>query len=239
MRKLRESPGQREFLTALELLSPGTELREGINFILEARTGGLIVIGDSPDVLDLIGGGFQINCEFSPTRLYELSKMDGAIILSEDLRRIISANVYLRSSATVTSRETGMRHQAAEKFSKQTEKIVLAVSRRRNSLTLYLRNRRYLFRDLPILISGANQTMLALNRYLEVLSSAMDRLQHAELSGAVILADIVTVIQRAEMVRRTEMELNRYRIELGTEAQSLQLRPPELLTDTGSGSTGY
>jgi diadenylate cyclase len=165
--------------------------------------------------------------------------MDGAIILSEDLRRIISANVYLRSSATVTSRETGMRHQAAEKFSKQTEKIVLAVSRRRNSLTLYLRNRRYLFRDLPILISGANQTMLALNRYLEVLSSAMDRLQHAELSGAVILADIVTVIQRAEMVRRTEMELNRYRIELGTEAQSLQLRPPELLTDTGSGSTGY
>lgn len=225
---LEEKPREKEFLRALELLSPGTELREGINHILQARIGGLIVIGDSPNILELANAGFQIDCEYTPMRLYELSKMDGAIILSADLRHIIRANVYLRPNLAIPSRETGMRHQVAEKFSKQTGKIVLAISQRRRGLTLYLKNQRYLFRDLPVLISGANQTMLALNRYLETLTRAMDGLQDAELTSTVTLSDIVTVIQRAEMVRRTENDLNRYGIELGIEAQSLQLRPPEL-----------
>ncbi|MBI1928979.1 DNA integrity scanning protein DisA [Candidatus Poribacteria bacterium] len=228
MHKLRESDREREFLAALELLSPGTELREGIDYILQAGIGGLIVIGESPNVLELTEGGFEIDCEFSSTRLYQLAKMDGAIILSEDLNRIVRANAYLRPSSTFTSRETGMRHQTAEKVSKQTGKITLAVSQRRNTVTLYLKHQHYLFRGLPVLISGANQTMLALNRYLEGLSSAIAKLDRAELSGTVTLVDVVTVIQRMEMVRRAESDLNRYQIELGNEGQSLQLRPPEL-----------
>lgn len=136
-----------ELFTALQLLSPGTCLREGVDYIIQSKTGGLIVLGDTPKILDLTEGGFRINCPYTPTALYELSKMDGAIILSEDMKRIVSANVTLRTSPTISSNETGLRHRSAEKFARQTEHIVLAVSRSRNTLTLYLKDQRYIFQE--------------------------------------------------------------------------------------------
>ena len=93
MNYLENDPKELEFLAALELLSPGTELREGIDYIITGDIGGLIVIGDGEDVMDFVDGGFHINCEFLPTRLYELAKMDGAIILSSDLKKIVPTSL--------------------------------------------------------------------------------------------------------------------------------------------------
>ena len=230
-----ENQKTRELFAALKLLSPGTYLREGIDYIIQSKTGGLVVVGDTPEILDLTEGGFRINCPYTPTRLYELAKMDGAIILSEDIKRIVRANVTLRTSASIPSNETGLRHRSADKFAQETDHIVLAVSQSRNTLTLYLKDQRYIFRESPTLLSGANQTMFALTQHLKALQNAVAVLAWAELSGNVTLADVVAAIQLCERVRRAEQELDRYRIELGTQAQSLQYVIPELTTEIESG----
>jgi diadenylate cyclase len=230
-----ENQKTRELFAALKLLSPGTYLREGIDYIIQSKTGGLIVLGDTPEILDLTEGGFRINCPYTPTRLYELSKMDGAIILSEDMKHIARANVTLRTSSTIPSNETGLRHRSADKFAKETEHIVLAVSQSRNTLTLYLKDQHYIFRECSTLLSCANQTMFALTQHLKALQNAVTILNWAELSGNVALAEVVAAIQLCERVRRAEQELDRYRIELGTQAQSLQYVIPELTTEIESG----
>lgn len=230
-----ENQKTRELFAALKLLSPGTYLREGIDYIIQSKTGGLIVLGDTPEILDLTEGGFRINCPYTPTNLYELSKMDGAIILSKDIKRIACANVTLRTSPAISSNETGLRHRTADKFARETGYIVLAVSRSRNTLTLYLKDQHYIFRERPTLLSGANQTMLVLTQHLKALQNAVAILNWAELSGNVTLADVVSAIQLCERVRRAEQELDRYRLELGTQAQSLQYVIPELTTEIESG----
>ena len=231
---LIENQKTRELVATLKLLSPGTPLREGIDYIIQGKTGGLIIVGDTPEILDLTEGGFRINCQYTPMRLFELSKMDGAIILSEDTKRIVRANVTLRVDPSIPSRETGLRHRSADKFAKQTEHIVLAVSQSRNTLTLYLKSQLYIFRECPILLSGANQTMLALTQHVKAMQDAVAILNWAELSGNVTLTNVVTAIQLCERVRRADQELNRYRIELGTEAESMQYTP-ELTTEIERG----
>ena len=230
-----ENQKTRELFAALKLLSPGTYLREGIDYIIQSKTGGLIVVGDTPEILDLTEGGFRINCPYTPSRLYELSKMDGAIILSEDIKRIVRANVTLRTSPSIPSHETGLRHRTADKFAQETNHIVLAVSQSRNTLTLYLKAQSYIFRERPTLLSGANQTMFALTQHLKALQNTVTILNWSELSGSVTLTDVVTAIQLCERVRRAEQELARYKIELGTQAESLQYVIPELTTEIESG----
>jgi diadenylate cyclase len=229
-----ENQKTRQLLATLRLLSPGTHLREGIDYIIQGKTGGLIVVGDTPEILDLTESGFRINCQYTPARLYELSKMDGAIILSEDMKRIMRANVTLRVDPSIPSGETGLRHRSADKFAKQTEHVVLAVSQSRNTLTLYLKNQHYIFRERPVLLSGANQTMLALTQYVKAMQNAVTMLNWAELSGKVTLAIVVKAIQLCERVRRAEQELNLYGIELGTQAESIQ-HIPERTTEIESG----
>ena len=230
-----ENKKARELFAALKFLSPGTDLRDGIDYIIQSKAGGLVVLGATPAILGLTEGGFRINCPYTPTNLYELSKMDGAIILSEDIKRIVCANVMLRTSPTIPSNETGLRHRTADKFARETGHIVLAVSRSRNTLTLYLKDQHYIFRKRPTLLSGANQTMLVLTQYLKALQNTIAILNWAELSGNVTLTDVVAAIQLCERVRRAEQELDRYRIELGTQAQSLQYVIPELTTEIESG----
>ena len=40
-------------LEILKLIAPGTPLREGLDNILKAKTGALIIIGDSKEILDI------------------------------------------------------------------------------------------------------------------------------------------------------------------------------------------
>ena len=93
-----------EFISdLLKMIAPGTLIREGLDNILKAKTGGLIVIGDSKEVLDIVDGGFGINQDYTPSRLYELAKMDGAIILSSDLKKILYANAQLIPSSQIST----------------------------------------------------------------------------------------------------------------------------------------
>ncbi|MBS3088881.1 diadenylate cyclase [Candidatus Pacearchaeota archaeon] len=134
-----EKVSQEEFLSILKLVAPGTSFRTAIDGALKTGKGALIVI-ENESLLPIIDGGFRINCKFTPQKLIELSKMDGALILSKDMKRINAANVLLTPSSQIKSAETGTRHKAAERTAKQTKTLAIAISERRSEITLFYKN---------------------------------------------------------------------------------------------------
>lgn len=213
----------------LKAVAPGTPLREGLESILRARTGALIVVGDRPEVMSLVDGGFRIDAEFQPAYLYELAKMDGAIILSHDSRRILYANAQLVPDAAIPSSETGIRHRTAERVSRQTGELVIAISQRRNVITLYRGSFRHTLRDIGVILSEANQAMQTLERYKTVLEQALHNLSGLEVEDAVTSADVAVVLQRSQMFLRVVHDMERYIAELGSEGRLVNLQADELM----------
>ena len=136
-----------EIIDILKMIAPGTLIRDGLDNILKAKTGALIVIGDNKEVMNIVDGGFNINVDYNPARLYELAKMDGAIIISSDIKKILFANVQLTPSFNIQSSETGTRHRTAERTAKQTGNIVISISQRRGFITIYDNNSKYILED--------------------------------------------------------------------------------------------
>lgn len=224
---------KRDVMTQLlQLVAPGTPFREGLENVLRAKTGGLIVVGYSPEVMEIVDGGFSINCDFSPNYLYELAKMDGAIIISEDIKRILYANTQLIPNTSIPSTETGIRHRTAERVAKQTSKLVVSISQRRNVITLYQGNLRYALKDIGVILTKANQAIQTLERYKSVLDQAMTNLGAAEFEEQVTLHDVTNVIQRVEMVLRIRAEIKRYIIELGNEGRLISMQLEEMVGNT-------
>ena len=158
-----------EFISdILKMIAPGTPIRDGLDNILKAKTGGLIVIGDSKEVLEIVDGGFGINQDYTPSRLYELAKMDGAIILSSDLKKILYANAQLIPSSDISTNETGTRHRTAERTAKQTGELVISISQRRNIITIFKGNYRYVLEDTARVITKANQALQTVEKYKKV-----------------------------------------------------------------------
>ncbi|MDT3428589.1 diadenylate cyclase [Paenibacillus forsythiae] len=216
----------------LRLAAPGTSFREGLENVLRAKTGALIVVGYSPEVMEVVDGGFSINCDFSPNYLYELAKMDGAIILSEDLKRILYANTQLIPDPSISSIETGIRHRTAERVAKQTGKLVVSISQRRNVITLYQGSIRYALKDIGVILTKANQAIQTLEKYKAVLNQSLTNLSASEYEGIVTLPEVVGVIQRVEMVLRIKMEIKRYITELGNEGRLISMQMEELVGNT-------
>lgn len=221
-------PDSDKLLSALKILAPGTLLREGLDNVLRAKTGALIVIGDSPQVMSIVDGGFALDCEFTPTALYELAKMDGAIILSKDAKRILYANAELIPDATIPSSETGIRHRTAERTAKQTGEIVVAISQRRSIITLYRGSIRYILREFHELTSKANQAISTLEKYKKVLDRILSELSIQEFRDTVTVFDVVTAVHRAELVMRGASEVRRHLIEMGTEGRLIGMQLAEL-----------
>lgn len=213
----------------LQLVAPGTAFREGVENVLRAKTGALIVVGYSPEVMEVVDGGFSINCDFSPNYLYELAKMDGAIILSEDLRRILFANTQLIPDSSIPSIETGIRHRTAERVAKQTGKLVVSISQRRNVITLYQGSLRYSLKEMGVILTKANQAIQTLEKYKAVLSQGLTNLSASEFEELVTLQEVAAVIQRVEMVLRIKTEIKRYVNELGTEGRLISMQMEELV----------
>ncbi|NHN35111.1 DNA integrity scanning diadenylate cyclase DisA [Paenibacillus agricola] len=213
----------------LQMVAPGTAFRAGLENVLSAKTGALIVVGYSPEVMALVDGGFSIKCDFSPNYLYELAKMDGAIILSEDVKMILYANTQLIPDSAISSSETGIRHRTAERVAKQTSKLVVSISQRRNVITLYQGNLRYSLKDIGVILTKANQAMQTLERYKTVLDQALTNLGASEFEELVELHDVTNVIQRIEMVLRIKAEIKRYIVELGTEGRLISMQLEELV----------
>ncbi|MEJ8303103.1 DNA integrity scanning diadenylate cyclase DisA [Saccharibacillus sacchari] len=216
----------------LKLVAPGAPFRDGLENVLRAKTGALLVVGYSPEVMEVVDGGFSINCDFSPNYLYELAKMDGAIILSEDLKRILYANTQLIPDSAISSSETGIRHRTAERVAKQTGKLVVSISQRRNIITLYLGNLRYTLKEIGVILTKANQAIQTLERYKVVLTQALTNLTASEFEELVTLAEVVGVIRRVEMVLRIKTEIQRYVSELGNEGRLISMQMEELVGNT-------
>ncbi|MBN3523779.1 DNA integrity scanning diadenylate cyclase DisA [Paenibacillus apiarius] len=216
----------------LRMVAPGTPFREGLENVLRAKTGALLVVGYSPEVMEVVDGGFSINCDFSPSYLYELAKMDGAIILSEDIKRILYANTQLIPDSSIPSTETGIRHRTAERVAKQTGKLVVSISQRRNIITLYQGSLRYALKEIGVILTKANQAIQTLEKYKAVLVQGMTNLTASEFEELVTLADVVNVLQRIEMVLRIKMEIKRYINELGTEGRLISMQLEELVSNT-------
>lgn len=220
-----------DMIEMLKLIAPGTPIREGLENILKAKTGGLIVIGDSKDVMNIVDGGFSIDVEYTPAKLYELAKMDGAIVLSGDLKRILLANAQLIPSSEIVTNETGTRHRTAERTAKQTGELVISVSQRRNIITLYKGNSRYVLEDTSKVITKANQALQTVEKYKKVFDSKLNILNEYEFNDIVTLENVIIAIQRAEMVMTVVDEVKKAIYELGEEGRLLQMQLDELVGD--------
>ena len=215
----------------LKIIAPGTPLREGLDNILKAKTGALIVIGDTKDVMDIIDGGFKINEEYTPSRLYELAKMDGAIVLSKDTKKILLANAQIIPSSKISTSETGTRHRTAERTAKQTGELVISISQRRNIITVFKGDNRYIIEDTAKILTRANQALQTLENYKRVFDTKLNILNEYEFNDIVTLDNVVTCIQRAEMVIRIAKEVQDAIYELGDDGLLVKMQLEEIIDD--------
>jgi len=214
---------------ALLMIAPGTPLREALSAIIQGGTGGLLCFGDPAKLSDLSEGGVKLDAPVTPQILYELCKMDGAIILNKDGTRILYANRFLKPTAKIPSEETGTRHRSAQRMASQAKCVVIAVSQRRAVVTLYVHELRHVLDSIPTLVNKAAQAIQTLEKYLSVLNQAMQDLTTREFQDMVTIFDVCRAVQRTEMVVRIANEIEPYIIELGTEGRLLELQHKELV----------
>jgi diadenylate cyclase len=219
---------------ALEMVAPGTALREGIDHIVHARTGALIVIGEHDELSFLFSGGIKLDIDYTPPLLYQVAKMDGAIVLNVNATRITMANVQLMPDPTILSLETGTRHRTAERVAKQTDALVIAVSQRREVVSLYVDGTKYVLEEIPVVLAKANQALATLDKYRVRLDQVSTRLTALEFEGGATLHDVLTVLQRAELVTRMGVEIERHIVELGTEGRLIEMQLEETMVGTAA-----
>lgn len=219
----------RNYLHLLRLIAPGTELREGLGRIIASHLGALIVVGDDEGVLEVVNGGVRIDCDFNAANLYQVAKMDGAVILDEGLSRIRFANVHLVPDPSIPTSESGTRHRTAERVARQTNKLVIAVSERMERVTMYKGDWSHIVLPVRVLISKANQALQTLEKYKSRLDQVSATLSALEFEDLVSLQDVVSVLQRAEMMQRIAEEIKVYLAELGKEGRLVELQLEELM----------
>jgi diadenylate cyclase len=216
-------------LEYLALLAPGSPLRDGFERILRGRTGALVVLGDTPEVIALCTGGFQLDVPYTPTALRELSKMDGGIVMTTDLSRIVRAGVQLMPDPQLETEETGTRHRTADRVSRQTGVPVATVSASMSTIALFIDGRRRPLESSEQILARANQALQTLERYRERLWQVTGRLSTLEVEDQATIKDLVLVAQRQEMIRRLQNEISEYVVELGTDGRLLTLQLNELV----------
>jgi diadenylate cyclase len=215
-------------LDALRRIAPGTTMRQGLNDILRARLGALIVIGEPAELSFMFSGGIRLDQAFSPYLLYELAKMDGAIILNAVATRIVYANVQLMPDPTIPSAETGTRHRTAERVAKQTGAFVISISQQRDVVTTYVGDVRYQLEEISDILAKTNQAVTTLETYRTRFEQVSTRLTALEFQGAVMLDDVLVALQRAEMTSRMRDEIERNIAELGVEGRLIKIQLDEM-----------
>jgi len=215
-------------LEILKRLSSGTELREALNDIVNGGMGALIVIHNSK-IPDIFQGGFRVDCKFTAKRLAELAKMDGAIILSDDFRKILYANTLLIPDSSLSTSETGTRHQAAERTAKQINGLVIAVSERKREISIYYRSSKYVLQHTEDLLRRATETLQILEKQRDVFNELLTNLNVLEITDLVSVADVCKILQRIEMIRKMANIINEYIVELGREGVIVRMRMREVI----------
>ena len=216
-------------LASIARVAPGTELRQGIEDIIRSHEGALIVIGDPEALAFLYSGGMRLDITFTAQQLYELAKMDGAIIVKDNLSKIAYANVQLMPDPTISSNETGTRHRTAERVAKQTGALVVSISQQRETVTIFQGRQRYQLDPVPTLLAKTNQALATLDTYRTRLEQVLTRLTALEFQNAVVLDDVLVTLQRAEMTSRMAERIGRDCVELGSEGRLIRLQLEELV----------
>ena len=216
-----------DIVDALRIVAPGTQLRDALDSILSGKKGGIIAIA-TQEIFDLVEGGFKLNCKFTPQRVFELSKMDGAIILSNDLKKILYSNCLLIPHPLIPSNETGTRHKAAERTAKQAKTLVIAISERRNVITLYYNNFKYILKSTGEILSRAIEKLAILDKQREVFNNLISKLNKLEMANLATTSDIASALQRGEIILRIADLIRKNIVELGNEGSLVKMRLREL-----------
>lgn len=217
---------------AISLIAPGTALREGIDNLVDGRMGGLIYFGRSEEIMPIIDGGFFIDVPYSPNYLYELGKMDGAIILSLDCHRILYANCQLTPRYDIQTNETGTRHRTAERVAKMTSGVVISISKRRNQITLYHQEHRYQLQDISLLVNLAAQCQQALENARISFDEALRLFFEASLTGREdCQPEIDYCLFRGNHLLALYNLMEGYLLELGSEGRLFTQAVADLLAD--------
>jgi diadenylate cyclase len=216
----------------LAMVAPGTALRDGLERIVRGNTGALIVVGWDQVVRAICSGGFELDTEFSATRLRELAKMDGAIVLDQAGSRIIRAAVQLVPDPLLPTQESGTRHRTAERAARQTGLPVITVSKSMRTIAVFVAGERYVLEDSAVLLARTHTELDTLERYRRRLDDVTRVLTALEIEDRVTAPDIALVAQQLEMVSRVTDEITGYLVELGTDAGLLRLQLDELTAGT-------
>jgi diadenylate cyclase len=220
-----------KLLEAIAKVAPGTDLRQAIDDIIRSHEGALIVIGDPQELAFLYSGGIRLDSPFRPQLLYELAKMDGAIIVDPALRKLAWANVQLMPDPTIASDETGTRHRTAERVAKQTGAFVISISQQRETVSIFIGPLRYQLDRIEDVLAKTNQALGTLDTFRQRLEQVLTRLTALEFQNAVVLDDVLVVLQRAEMTTRMAEWIERGCVELGSESRLIRLQLAELVGD--------
>src|SRR5204862_6280364 len=216
-------------LAAIETVAPGTPLRQAVDDVIRSHEGALIVLGGPQELSFLYSGGIRLDAPFRPQLLYELAKMDGAIIVDEAVKRLAWANVQLMPDPTIPSEETGTRHRTAERVAKQTGALVISVSQQRETVTVFVGPARYQLDPVADVLAKTNQALGTLETYRQRLEQVLTRLTALEFQNAVVLDDVLVTLQRAEMTSRMAERIVRDCVELGSEGRLIRLQLEELV----------
>jgi diadenylate cyclase len=216
-------------LEAIAKIAPGSALRQAVDDVIRSHEGALIVLGDPQELSFLYSGGIRLDAPFRPQLLYELAKMDGAIIVDSAVKKLAWANVQLMPDPTIPSDETGTRHRTAERVAKQTGALVISVSQQRETVTVFVGPARYQLDPVPDVLAKTNQALGTLETYRQRLEQVLTRLTALEFQNAVVLDDVLVVLQRAEMTSRMAEQIQRDCVELGSEGRLIRLQLEELV----------
>lgn len=219
---------EKSIIEQIKKVAPGTQLHAVISDIIRSGLGAIIAF-EVPEIEKYIDGGFRINCRFTPQRLFELSKMDGGIILSSNMRRILYANVLFTPDAKVQSNETGTRHKSAEKLAKQLNTLVITISERRKKVTLYYGGTKHYLRFPEEVFREITSTLQILEKQREIFSELISKIGILEITSLVCVSDICKIIQRSEIILRNSEILKKDFIEVGREGTLMNLRFKELI----------
>jgi diadenylate cyclase len=216
---------------AIRQTAPGTSLRHALDMIIAGRMGALICIGDTDAVLATGDDGFSLDISYTANRLFELSKMDGAIVIDKGLTQILRANYHLNPDPSLATAETGMRHRTAARMSLLTKAMVISVSERRQVVTIYIDGKGHQLRSVAELMGSVNQLLVSLQSTRAQLDRSLLRLTTLELDNYVTLSDITDTIYLFEVLMTEAEGLDRLILQLGVEGRTVRMQRDEFIGD--------
>lgn len=228
---------EQRFSEAIRRTAPGTPLRVALDMIIDGHLGALICVGDTDAVLAAGDDGFKLDVSFTANRLFELCKMDGAVVVDRDLTKILRANYHLNPDPSLPTSETGTRHRTAARMSLLTKATVISVSSRRSVVNVYVDGKGYELKSVSDLLATVNQLTVAMQSTRSQLDRKLLRLTSLELDNVVTLGDLTDIFYLFEVLMTAGEELDDCIVQLGREGKTTQMQREEYLAGMGEAYT--